>query len=318
MNNLVLFPSRASTIASHVDALMLFTFGLSVFFAVGIASFIIYFSLKYHHRQDADRTRPPTFVLWVEVLWTGVPLVLVLILFGWGAKLYLQERRAPANAMEIYVIGKQWMWKMQHPGGQREINELHIPAGRPIKLIMTSQDVIHSFFVPDFRTKQDVLPGRYTSEWFQATEPGRHHLFCTQYCGTSHSGMVGWIDVIAPADYEKWLTALGAIQPGPARQAASLVSLARSGEHVFQRYGCVTCHRPEGGGVGPSFKGFFGKQVALADGRHITVDETFITDCILAPERRRLKGYAPVMPTFQGVLNEEQLIQLVEYIKSQR
>ncbi len=316
MENLVFFPARASTIAPHVDALMFFVLGVSVFFSVLIAACIIYFSFKYHYRRPADRSNPPTLVLWIGLVWTGVPLALVLLIFAWGAHVFMQQRKAPADAMEIYVIGKQWMWKIQHPGGQREINDLHIPAGRPVKLIMTSQDVIHSFFVPEFRVKQDVLPGRYTFEWFEALKPGRHHLFCTQYCGTSHSGMVGWVDVMAPAAYEAWLSQVAADQVIQTRSERSLLTMAQEGGRLFTRLGCVTCHRSEGRGVGPSFVGWFGSRVELADGRHITADETFISDCILEPERRRIKGYAPVMPAYRSIITEEERLQLIAYIKS--
>ncbi len=206
MGNLTFFPEAASEISHEVDALMLYVLGVAIFFSVLISTLIVYFSIKYRFPTSADRSKPVSSNILLEIVWTGIPLLLALTMFAWGSRLFIRMHEPPPDAMDIYVIGKQWMWKMQHPGGQREINELHVPIGRSVRLRMTSQDVIHSFFVPAFRLKQDVLPGRTTFAWFAATRAGRYHLFCSQYCGTSHSAMVGWVEAMPPADYQRWLS----------------------------------------------------------------------------------------------------------------
>jgi len=217
---------------------------------------------------------------------------------------FFQERTPPRDATEVYVVAKQWMWKLEHAEGQREINELHVPVGRDVKMIMTSQDAIHSFYVPAFRIKQDVLPGRYTVAWFRATKPGTYHLFCAEYCGTQHSGMIGSVVVMEPAQYEVWMS------------GGSTGPLSASGEKVFAELGCATCHRPDGQGRGPNLQGLFGKTVQLEDGRTVTADENYIRESILDPGAKVLKGFKPVMPTFQGIVSEEQLNALVAYVKS--
>jgi cytochrome c oxidase subunit 2 len=227
-----------------------------------------------------------------------------MVIFAWGAVVFFQSRTPPRDSTEVYVVAKQWMWKLEHAEGQREINELHVPVGRDVKLIMTSQDVIHSFFVPAFRMKQDVLPGRYTVAWFRATKPGTYHLFCTQYCGTQHSGMIGDIVVQEPAQYEAWMS------------GGSTGPLSATGEKVFSELGCVTCHRADSTGRGPSLQGVFGKPVALEDGRSVMADENYIRECILDPGSKRVKGFQPIMPTFQGIVSEEQVNALVAYVKS--
>ena len=207
--------------------------------------------------------------------------------------------------MEIDVVAKQWMWKLQHMEGQREINELHIPIGRAVRLKMTSEDVIHSFFVPAFRTKQDVIPGRYTTTWFQPTKPGKYHLFCSQYCGTKHSGMIGWVYVMNPPEYQAWLSG-----------GASEGTLAERGDKLFHDLACANCHHPDGAGRGPSLEGIFGKVVDLEGGAKVAVDDDYLRESILSPQARIVKGYKPIMPTFQGLVTEDQLLQLIEYIKS--
>jgi cytochrome c oxidase subunit 2 len=230
-----------------------------------------------------------------------------MVIFGWGASLYYAMQRAPEDALEIYVTGKQWMWKLQHSTGRQEINELHVPLGRKVKLIMTSEDVIHDFFVPAFRVKNDVLPGRYTTLWFEATRPGRYRLFCAEYCGTDHSRMGGWVHVLEPADYQAWLGG------GPAEG-----SLSAAGQQLFEQFACHTCHRADAQGRGPVLDGLYGSTVHLADGRRVTADENYIRESILVPQARIVAGYqAPVlMPSFQGQLSEAQLVQLLAYVKS--
>jgi cytochrome c oxidase subunit 2 len=228
----------------------------------------------------------------------------MLTFFIWGAVLYFKERTPPADSTEIYVVAKQWMWKFEHMEGQREINELHVPTGQNIKLIMTSQDVIHSFFVPAFRLKQDVLPGRYTTLWFKATVPGRYHLFCAEYCGTNHSGMGGEIVVMEPRDYAQWMAG------GPA------VPLQETGKQLFATLGCATCHRSDVQGRGPNLVGIYNKPVLLEDGRTVTADENYVRESILNPTAKIVNGFKPVMPTFQGIVSDEQLNALVAYVKS--
>jgi cytochrome c oxidase subunit 2 len=233
-------------------------------------------------------------------------LTIALFIFGWSAKLYLDMHVPPANAMEIYVVGKQWMWKIQHPEGNREINELHVPVGRPIKLIMTSQDVIHSFYIPAFRVKQDVLPGRYTTQWFEASKPGEYHLFCAEYCGTSHSGMIGKVIAMEPAEYEQWL--MGTSRTG--------VAMASSGAELFDRYGCRTCHRQDTGPRGPALDGLWGKTVKLATGQTVMADQEYIRESILNPAAKTVAGYQQLMPSYRNQLTNEQVNQLIEYIRT--
>jgi cytochrome c oxidase subunit 2 len=228
-----------------------------------------------------------------------------MVIFVWGAKVFLSLNRAPADATPIYVVGKQWMWKLQHLEGQREINELHVPVGRSIKLIMSSEDVIHSFYIPAFRVKADVLPGRYTSIWFKATKPGEYHLFCAEYCGTKHSGMIGKVVAMVPVAYETWLAG------GPREQ-----SMTARGQFLFQNFSCNTCHRPDGQGRGPALEGIVGKAISLQNGQKVVVDDNYLRESILSPASKVLAGYQPIMPTFQGLVNEEALAQLLAYIKS--
>jgi cytochrome c oxidase subunit 2 len=259
--------------------------------------------VKYHRRPGvaAEQIEGSTSL---EVTWSVIPMIIFLFIFAWGAFIYFGERTPPQDASEVYVVAKQWMWKVQHEEGQREINELHVPVGRDVKLVMTSQDAIHSFYVPAFRIKQDVLPGRYTTAWFRATKPGIYPLFCAQYCGTSHSGMIGQIVVMEPADYQAWLGG------GPA------VPLAVGGEKLFSDMGCITCHRADARGRGPNLVGVFGKPVALEDGRTLTADENYIRQCILNSRGQVVKGFPAIMPVFQGLLSEDQVNSLVAYIKS--
>ena len=305
MGQLPLFPEQASTMASRVDMLYFYLLTVSAFFSLLIALTVIYFAIKYRRRSEAELPTGVEGSLTLEIAWSVIPLLIALTFFFWGAKLFFAMHRPPNDAMEVWVVGKQWMWKIQHADGQREINELHVPVGRAVRLTMTSEDVIHDFFVPAFRMKQDVLPGRYTHAWFQATRPGRYHLFCSQYCGTKHSTMIGWVDVLSPADYQAWLSG------GPVSE-----SLASAGAKLFQQHACNTCHRPDSLARGPNLEGLFGKQVQLADGRTIIADESYIRESILNPNAKVVAGFQPIMPTFQGLINEEGLLQLVAYIKS--
>ena len=303
-DNFPLWPTAASTGAGNVDALFVFLLTLSAFVSIAIFTFIIVFAFKYRRRKGvgAEQFEGSNAL---EVTWSVVPLAIFMVIFAWGAIIYFQERTPPRGADEVYVVAKQWMWKLEHQQGQSEINELHVPVGRDIKLIMTSQDVIHSFYVPAFRIKQDVLPGRYTTAWFRATKPGVYHLFCAEYCGTAHSGMIGQIVVMEPAQYQAWLGGGGMTG-----------SLASNGQTIFQQLGCPTCHRSDVQGRGPNLEGVFGKAVQLEDGRTVIADENYVRESIMSPSAKVVKGFKPIMPVFQGLVSEEQLTALVAYIKS--
>ena len=300
-------PESASTFAPGIDAFWIFLVALSVFFIVLIGGLEFYFAMKYRRKHEDEVPLPVRSSHRLEVLWIVIPFVISMVIFVWGANLFLTMTRMPDDAMEIYVVGKQWMWKLQHMQGKREINELHIPVGRKVRLVMTSEDVIHGFFVPAFRVKFDVLPGRYTSMWFEATKPGRYRLFCTEYCGTDHSRMTGWVHVMQPADFQAWLS--GASEGG---------TLASTGEQLFERLACHTCHRADNEGRGPVLDRLYGNPVELADGGRVIADENYLRESILVPQKRIVAGYeAPaLMPTFQGQLTEDQLLQLIAYIKS--
>ena len=303
-DNFPLWPERASTQAGNVDALYIFLLALSAFMCLAIFTMILVFATKYRRRRGivAEQIEGSSAL---EITWSMIPFVIFMVIFVWGAVIYFHGRTPPQGASEVYVVAKQWMWKLQHQEGQSEINELHVPVGRDVKLIMTSQDVIHSWFVPAFRIKQDVLPGRYTTAWFRATKPGAYHLFCSQYCGTMHSGMIGQIVVMEPAQYQAWLSGGGASG-----------SLAASGESLFQQLGCSTCHRSDTQGRGPNLVGLFGKAVQLEDGRTVMADENYLRESIMSPGEKVVRGFKPIMPVFQGLVSEEQLNALVAYVKS--
>lgn len=300
-----LFPERASNLAGQVDAVFYTLVTVCGLITLLIAAAIVIFGVRYRHGSPAPRPRRQVTSLTTEIIWTGLTLAVFLGIFLWSAVVYYKMSRPPANAVEIHIIGKQWMWKAQHPNGRREIDELHIPAGQPVKLIMTSQDVIHSFFIPAFRTKQDVLPGRYTTEWFTPTKPGRYHLYCAEYCGMDHSGMGGWIYVMDPAEHARWLA-----------QGNTGESIVAGGARLFQARGCSGCHGANAIVRAPPLEGVFGRPVALADSRTVLADEQYLRDSILLPQKEVVAGYAPVMPTFQGQLSDEELMQLIAYIKA--
>ncbi len=304
-DNFPFFPQQASTLASQVDALYFFLILVSLFFGLAIAAAVVYFGVAYRRRSHAQRPAEIHGSLALELVWTIIPFALSMVIFGWSANLYLHIIRPPDDALPIFVVGKQWMWKLQHLEGRREINELHVPLNKPVKLIMTSEDVIHSFYVPAFRIKQDVVPGRYTTQWFEATKVGTYHLFCAEYCGTQHSGMIGSVVVMEQADYQEWLA-------GNRGQ----VSLPQAGQALFTQLGCASCHAESSGARGPALKGLFGKKVQLADGRAVVADETYVRESIVNPQAKLVAGYEPIMPTFQGLVSEEGLLSIVAYIKS--
>ncbi len=280
--------------------------GVSIVVVLLIGGSITYFAVKYRRRSPDEIPEQIVGSNRLELAWTVIPLAFFLMIFFWGANIYLNMAQPPPDSMEVYVVAKQWMWKFEHSGGQSEINELHVPLGRPVKLTMTSQDVIHSFFIPDFRVKQDVLPDRYTTVWFQATKTGTYHLFCTQYCGTNHAEMTGSIVVMEPAAFAQWLTGGANAGQSPAAVGASL----------FQQYGCASCHQPNGHGPGPSLVGVFGSSVTLQDGSHVTADENYVRESILDPAAKIVAGFQPIMPSFRGRLTEDQIVALIAYIQS--
>jgi cytochrome c oxidase subunit 2 len=301
MGAIPLAPVRASTAASRIDAIFLFELFVSLFFIALIFTLIVYFVIRYRRRSEDEI---PPYIgrhYGLEAAWAIIPFILMLVMFFWGAGIYTNLKQPLEHGLEIHVIGKQWMWKIEHPDGVREIDELHVPAGEPVKLIMTSQDVIHDFFLPEFRIKQDVLPGSYVTEWFTATRPGIYHIFCAQYCGTDHAKMVGRVVVMSPSDYQAWRA--GAI---PSQSPAA------AGAKLFATYGCATCH----GQFAPTLAGLYGSSVTLQDGSRVKADEAYFRRSIEDPSSQIVAGYPIIMPSYKGQLSEEQLIQLIAYMKS--
>jgi cytochrome c oxidase subunit II len=300
-----LFPEQASTLAGWVDGVFFYALAITLFFTMLICVLILFFAIKYRRGSRADRSDPKTHNTTIEVIWIGIPLALALVLFFASTYLFYRMYQYPKDASEIYVLGKQWMWEIQHPEGRREINALHVPVGRPVRLTMTSQDVIHSFYIPAFRIKQDVIPGRYTSMWFQPTRTGVYHLFCAEYCGTLHSGMIGQVVVMEPSEYQEWF-----------QSALAGESMAAEGERLFTRYGCNGCHGRNATVRAPLLNGVYGNAVPLSTGTVVTADERYVRDSILLPRSQVVAGYDPVMPTFEGHVNEGDLLKIISYIKS--
>jgi cytochrome c oxidase subunit 2 len=300
-----LSPGEASNIATRVDALFYALIGLVVFFIALIFVSVTFFAIRYREGSKASRANSKSDYLPVELAWTIIPLVITAGIYVWSSKLYIYMHVAPPKAEEVYVVGKQWMWKIQHPQGNREIDELHVPVGYPVKLIMTSQDVIHSFFIPAFRVKQDVLPGRYTTEWFTPTKVGEYRFFCAQYCGTSHAAMTGKVVVMEPAAYEQWLS--GAVPAG---------NMASSGQQLFAQFGCQTCHQQNDLGRGPTLIGLYGSKVRLSNGGTVVADQDYIRESIVESTAKDVAGYKPIMPNFRNQINPDRVSQLVEYVKS--
>lgn len=306
-SNFPLFPERASSVAGGVDTLFMLLVTVAVFFSVLIGFSIFYLSYRYRRRPNNQVGQLVPASVPLEIIWMVVPFMIAMVLFAWGAKLYVTMRRSPSDAIDIYVVGKQWMWKIQHSDGRREFNELHVPVNRDVQLTMISEDVIHDFFVPAFRVKMDVLPGRYSTLWFRATKTGRYHLFCSQYCGTNHSTMGGWVDVMEPSEYQAWLSG-----------GSNSESPEQAGQHLFTTLACISCHG-EGNGPGPrapSLRGVYGSTVKLSDGRTVMADDAYLRESVLDPGAKIVAGYDNIMPTFQGVVSEDQLLELFAYIKS--
>ena len=302
-----LFPPSAATHAAKVDALYLFLIGLSGFFALLIATMIIVFAIRFRRRSESHRPAPIEGSLALELTWTLIPFCLTMVIFFWSARVFVGLRTPPRNAVEMFVVGKQWMWKVQHLEGRREINELHVPTGQPIKLILTSEDVIHSFYVPAFRIKQDAVPGRYTELTFTPTEVGTYEMHCTEYCGTDHARMGGRVVVMRPEDFARWL-ALGGNQP----------TMAARGFDRFRSLGCSGCHDARSTVHAPDLNGLYGRLVHLQDGRTVVADEAYIRDSILLPKRDVVAGFDPIMPSFQGQASEEDILDIIAWLKSTR
>lgn len=306
MWNFPLFPEAASSMAGQVDALYFFLISVSLFFTVIIFAGCAYFAVKY---KRVDENYIPAGMkdnMVLEVVWSVIPFFITLIMFAWGAVIYFRTYTPPDGAMEMYAVGKQWMWKTQHPEGHREINELHVPVGRDIKMTMTTEDVIHSFFIPAFRVKKDVVPGKYTTMWFKPTKVGKYHLFCAEYCGNQHSGMIGSVHVMEPADYEAWLAGVNRGE-----------TMAQAGERLFTRLGCASCHQEDNNGRCPTLKDIFNKPVPLQNGQRVIADESYLRESILKPQAKVVAGYQnQEMPTFQGQVSEDGLLQIVAYIKT--
>src|SRR6187431_963766 len=300
-----LFPPGASTVSVEVDLLYFFIVAVCAFFAVLVTALIIAFTIKFKRTHEDAVGADIHGSLALELGWTFIPFVLSLVMFGWGASLFFRLATPPANSMEIFVVGKQWMWKVQHPEGVREINELHVPTGRPVRITLGSEDVLHDYSIPAFRVKMDAVPGKLTTLWFEATTPGRYHIFCAEYCGTKHSGMIGEVIVMQPQDYEVWLA--GGRSTGTA---------AQNGERLFSDLACITCHKTDSTGRGPSLLGVFGSQVELTSGQKVTADENYLRESIKNSQAKIVKGYQGIMPAFQGMVSEENLMQLIAYIRT--
>ncbi len=306
MWNFPLFPDAASSMAGQVDALYFFLIAVSLFFTVVIFGGCAYFAIAYQRRDPDFVPAAQKDSMLLEVAWSVIPFLITLIMFAWGAVIFFRVYTPPEGAMEMYAVGKQWMWKTQHPEGHREINELHLPVGRDIKMTMTTEDVIHSFFIPAFRVKKDVVPGKYTTMWFKPTKVGKYHLFCAEYCGNQHSGMVGSVHVMEAADYEAWLAGVNRGE-----------SMAQAGERLFSRLGCASCHQTDDKGRCPTLKDIFNKPVQLQNGQRAMVDESYLRESVLKPQAKVVAGYQnQEMPTFQGQISEDGLLQLIAYIKT--
>lgn len=303
-------PEQASTFGPQVDPLFWYVNGVGIAITLLVFAVLAFFAVRFRRRSDADPMPGPMHGnTTLEILWSVIPLGIVMVMFAWGASVFMNLVRPPRDALEIYVVGRQWMWKAQHPNGQREINSLHVPTGVPVRLVITSEDVIHSFGIPSFRTKQDAVPGRYSSSWFEATEPGEYYIFCNQFCGTEHSKMVGKVTVMDPADYQVWL------------QQNADGSMAQEGSKLFKKLNCIVCHGYSAQGRAPMLEGLWGKRVNVTDGEKgaphsLTVDDNYLRESILQPAAKVVVGWKPIMPSYEGQVTVEELNQVIAYIKS--
>jgi cytochrome c oxidase subunit 2 len=305
LSGIPLFPEQASTLAPMVDNLYFFILAVTAFFALLVVILVVYFAVKYRDDTGLKVGAPITGSIPLEIGWSLVPFFVAMAIFVWATVVFFQAVRPPDQTLEVYATGKRWMWRFQHIDGQREINQLHVPVGRAVKVTFTSEDVLHDLYIPVFRVKADAIPGRYSSIWFKATKTGDFHIFCAEYCGTRHSGMVGEIHVMEPEAYQAWLSGGGLTG-----------SLSSRGEQLFQQLACSTCHIADGTGRGPALAGVFGSQIKLEGGRTVVADESYIRESILTPQMKIVQGYQPIMPTFQGLVSEENLLGLLEYVKT--
>jgi len=300
-----MFPDEASNFAGSVDALFTFILLTCLFVGVLVSALTIFAAFKFRRKSPGEVGDTVEGNLVLEIGWTVAPLLIMIGMFAWGAVIYVNYRIPPKDTLDIYVIGKQWMWKLEQPNGRREINELHVPVNQDVRLIMGSEDVIHNFYVPAFRVKMDVVPGRYNTMWFRPTKIGRYHFFCSQFCGTNHALMGGWVTVQDPSEYAAWLS-----------DSTGTENPVSAGEKLFSQLACNTCHLSNGTGRAPSLNGVYGAKVLFADGATAIADEAYIRESILQPKAKIVAGYQPVMPTFQGLVTEEQILNLTAYIKS--
>jgi cytochrome c oxidase subunit 2 len=302
-----LFPEQASTLAPRVDNLYFFIVAVTAFFGILTSVVVIWFAMKYRTDDPLKIGARITGSIPLELAWSIIPFIISIVIFVWATDVFFDIYRPPDQTLEIYATGKRWMWKFQHLDGKGEINELHVPVGKAVKVTFTSEDVLHSLYFPDFRTKADAIPGRYSAIWFTATKVGSYHIFCAEYCGTNHSGMVGRVHVMEPAAYQAWLSGAGGEG-----------NLTARGERLFTDLACVTCHLDDGKGRGPSLVNKFGSQETLQSGQVVTVDDSYVRESILTPQQKIVAGYQPLMPTFQGMVNEESVMALIEYVKSKK
>jgi cytochrome c oxidase subunit II len=305
----LILPPASSTVAGNVDSVFYLILGVGIFFFILVISLAAFFIFKYHRRAGVPSAQTADHNIKLEIVWTVIPLIIVIIIFFMGFSVFLKLNIAPKDALEIKVTGQKWMWTFDYPNGATTANDLMVPAGKPIKLIMSSTDVIHSFFVPDFRVKMDVLPNRYTTLWFEAPNPGEHEIFCSQYCGRGHSEMVGRVKVLSEIDYANWL------QTGTTSTKEG--SLVEQGADLYKTKGCVACHTIDGGpSVGPTYKGLYGSTVKFSIGTTVLADDNYLRESILEPNAKIVAGFQPVMPGFQGVLKDREIDALIAYIKS--
>lgn len=303
-------PPQSSTIASQVDSLFYFILGVSIFFFVIVIGAATYFTIKYRRRGEMGLASATVEHATLEILWTVIPLAIVIVIFFFGFRVFIAENIAPKDPLEIKLTAQRWMWTFSYPNGSSSSNDLVVPAGKPVMLLMSSTDVIHSFYVPDFRIKQDVLPNRYTSVWFEAPDPGEHVITCAEYCGKGHSTMRGTVKVLSESDYAKWVTSNVA-------NTASGLSPGKTGEALYKSKGCNACHTTDGTpSVGPTFKGIYGTMVPLEGGKQVKVDENYIRESVLEPQAKIVRGFQPVMPTFQGILTNNDIDAIIAFIKS--
>jgi len=305
-------PPSASAAASEFDLLYLFLTGVTAFFVVLVGVLVVYFTVKYRRRHPDQVGADIHGSLVLELTWTIIPLLISMVMFGWGASLFYRMAKPPQDAMDLYVVGKQWMWKVQHPEGVREINEMHVPINRNVRVSLGSEDVIHDYGIPAFRVKMDAVPGRLTTLWFRATVPGRYRIYCDQYCGTRHSEMVGEVIALEPQEYEAWLAS------GGSSAAVGGAAAGPSGEQLFKDLACITCHLADGKGRGPSLVNVAGSVVHLAGGQTVVADDNYLHESIVNSQAKLVAGYPPLMPVFQGMVSEEQVMALIAYIKSMK